>query len=130
VVETDHAEHWLAFTGRQAALVRRCGCSAALADRIVDYMTWSHFLAMAGRCREEARSTVFRLAGTARQLSPHRGVWHERARQEFPFVFWGPEWFAWPLFRVGRKMRYLRRRWARWRGAAARPPAPKRWGDA
>jgi hypothetical protein len=129
VVESDHAEQWLSFNSRQAALVRGCGCSAALADRIVDYITWSHFLGLAGRCREEARSTVFRLARTARQLSPHDGMWQDRARQEFAFVFWGPEWIAWPLFRARRKLDLLRRRWALWRGSPARPRVPKRWGE-
>lgn len=106
----EKTEAHLEFSRRMAEIVRTFGCSDTAADRIVDYMTWWPFMTLAPRWLSSHRSFVFELTQKCVYQSPRGGEWQLRARRQYPFLFWRPQWLAWPLFKVLRKSRRLMKR--------------------
>lgn len=98
---------WLLFHARQVELIRSLGCGIQVADRIADYLVWSVFLQFAGVFMDTKPFFVCQLARQCIGFSPQGGEWNNRARKRFPFLFWGPAWIAWPLYRVVRKSGHL-----------------------
>jgi hypothetical protein len=108
---TQHkTEQWLHWQRRLADPIRASGCSGSTADQITDYMTWRPFYHLGLRWLESDRSFVFRVKRQCVDESPWRGQWQNHVRQHSPFLFWGPEWIAWPLFVFACKTRNLLKR--------------------
>ena len=103
-----NVEKHLQYVARMAQLLRPC--SNRVADQLLDYVTWSFFLLVAPRWWDSHRAFVLGMCQTCWRLSPQPGVWQIRARSEYPFLFWRPQWLAQRLFRVARRLRYLLRR--------------------
>jgi hypothetical protein len=99
------AESWLDFTNAMAAMVTDFGVSRELADRLVDYFTWSLFLILVPQWWNVNRGFVHHLCGKCLEASPKVGEWQARARREYPFLFWWPRSGAWTRFRILRKVR-------------------------
>jgi hypothetical protein len=103
------ALRWLTFTCQQAALVRTLGGAPAVADRLVDYLAWSTFEALAPWWRSFDRAAVTDLVQTCRRYSPGAGDRRGRVRQAYPFLFWRPLYLSWLLYQL-RQDRYPLRR--------------------
>jgi hypothetical protein len=95
----DKAFRWLSFSGQQAADVRTFGGSPDVADRLVDYLTWSTFEALEPSWGTFDRVAVFRLLATALAHSPHPGQAQARVRRLYPSLFWRRQRPAWFFFK-------------------------------
>jgi glycosyl transferase family 2 len=103
------ALRWLTFTSQQAALVRTLGGAPAVADRLVDYLVWSTFEALAPWWTGFDRAAVADLVQTCRRYSPGRGDRQDRVRHAYPFLFWRPQHLSWLLYRIQQDPYPLRR---------------------
>jgi hypothetical protein len=92
-------EAWLDFTLGMAELVRTIGCSTAVADEIIDYLTWWVFLTAAPYSAHSHRS-LSRMCDKCLRVSPRAGVWQNRARKEYAALFLQPQWLVWPVYKV------------------------------
>jgi glycosyltransferase involved in cell wall biosynthesis len=99
---TEEAEAWLDFTIREAELVRTIGCSDNAVEQLLDYRTWSVFLAIAPSCLESHASLLFRVVRKCLDVSPGLGEWQKRARESYPFLFSRFQWFVYLIFKVAR----------------------------
>jgi hypothetical protein len=100
---------WICFHGMQAELLRSLGCDTQVANRIADSLMWrtfSYFL-FASDGVESKPMLMYHLKNLCVKYSPQLGDWRQRVQDRFPFLFWGPGWIAWPLYRLLRKTRYL-----------------------
>ena len=98
----EKAEAFLDFVVREGELIRTLGCSRSAADQIIDYTTWETFLKVAPPWLQSHESFVFGLTQKCLRVSPRRGEWQNRARQEYPFLFWRLQWLLWPLFKAAK----------------------------
>ena len=115
VFETQQgAESWVRFLAKQVELVSDSGCSRSTAERIADYMIWFSFRPLLSSWLKHPTFAI-RLTRLCLRKSPKRGEWQGQVRKEFPFLFWRPDWLAWPLYRV---LRVPRRLWQIARRAA------------
>jgi glycosyltransferase involved in cell wall biosynthesis len=96
----EKAEAFLDFIMRETDLIRTVDCSASAIDRIVDYSTWETFLKVAPPWLQSHRSFVLRLTDKCLRVSPRRGEWQNRVRQQYPFLFWHLPSVTWPLFQA------------------------------
>lgn len=103
------ALRWLAFTGQQAAFVRTLGGDLAVAERLVDYLVWSTFEALAPSWTRFDQAAVADLVRTCRGYSPDRGHWQDRVRRAYPSLFWRARALLWLLYRLRRAPYPLRR---------------------
>jgi glycosyltransferase involved in cell wall biosynthesis len=111
------AEAFLDFVVREGELIRTVGCSRSAAEQIIDYATWETFLKVASPWLQSHESFVFELTRKCLRVSPRRGEWQNRARQEYPFLFWRLPWLTWPLFQVAKSaIPAPLRRWLRAQG--------------
>jgi hypothetical protein len=74
------------------------------ADDFYRDRTFLHFL-MKGM--ENKPMLMYRLKRQCVKYSPQPGDWRQRVQDIFPFLFWGPVWITWPLYRLLRKSRYI-----------------------
>jgi glycosyltransferase involved in cell wall biosynthesis len=98
----EEAEAWLDFTIREAGFVRTIGCSANAVEQLLDYRTWSVFLAIAPSCLQSHPSLLFRVVRKCLDASPGRGEWQNRARERYPFLFSRFQWFIHSIFKAAR----------------------------
>ncbi len=116
------AEAYLDFVVREGELIRTVGCSRSAAEQITDYTTWETFLTIAPPWLQSHQSFVFELSRKCLRISPRRGKWQKRARQEYPFLFWPLQWLTWPLFQAAKSAipaplrRWLRAQGGYWSG--------------
>jgi hypothetical protein len=101
---SSKAQQWLAFTGQQAALVRTLGGAPDVAERLVDYLTWTTFESLEPCWRTFARRDQLELVQTGLKYSPGRGEMQTRLSRQYPFLFWQPRWLPEPLRELGRRM--------------------------
>ncbi|MGH7771186.1 MAG: methyltransferase domain-containing protein, partial [Candidatus Binatia bacterium] len=87
---------------RMAQLTRTIGCSASVADQLVDYMTWWIFWIIAGRWLASHPFFVSRMCRKCALASPSHGPWKNRVKGEYPFLFWRPQWLALLLYKAAR----------------------------
>jgi hypothetical protein len=83
----EKAEAHLQYCVQMASLLVSIGCSATVADRLIDEMTWGLFLFHAPWWQDSQPEFVSRLCQQCLRLSPQLGTWQERARKEYPFCF-------------------------------------------
>jgi glycosyltransferase involved in cell wall biosynthesis len=98
----EKAEALLDFVMREGELMRSIGCSRGAAEQIIDYTTWETFLKVGPPWLQSHESFVFRLAQKCLRVSPRPGEWQNRARQQYPFLFWRLQWLSWPLFQAAK----------------------------
>lgn len=97
----------LDYSRKQGEFVRTFGCSAVAADMIVDYITWWPFLTLAPRLLKSHPSFLFELAQKFLRHSPPGGEWQLRAKRQYSFLFWRPQWLAWAFFVQRRRLRNI-----------------------
>jgi glycosyltransferase involved in cell wall biosynthesis len=98
----QEAEAWLDFTIREAGLVRTIGCSARAVEQLLDYRTWSVFLAIAPSCLDSHPSLLFRVVRKCLDVSPGCGEWQNSVRERYPFLFSRFQWFVYSIFKAAR----------------------------
>lgn len=98
----EKAEDFLDLVMREGQLIRSVGCSRGAAEQIVDYTTWETFLKVAPPWLKSNESFVFKLVRKCLRASPRPGAWQNRARRQYPFLFWPAPWFTWPLFQAAK----------------------------
>lgn len=91
------ALRWLTFVSEQAARVRTLGGAPDVAGRLVDYLVWSTFEALAPWWTKFERGAVDDLVRICLQYAPGRGERHERVRRTYPLLFLRPRRAAWLL---------------------------------
>jgi hypothetical protein len=100
------ALRWLTFTAEQAASVRTLGGAPDVAERLVDYLVWSTFEALAPWWTTFEPATVDELVRTCLRYTPGPGERHARVRQIYPFLFWRPRWLGRLLYKHLRTPRF------------------------
>ena len=96
----ERAEAILDLSIKMAQLTRTIGVSAGAADQLVDYMTWWIFRIIAGSLLDAHPFFVSRLCRKCALVTPPEGLWKNRVRREYPFLFWRPRWLAMLLYKV------------------------------
>jgi len=95
------AENWLDLGVQMAEeVIRATHCSPSTGEQLLDYMTWAVFMWIMPRFLKSDPSFVFRMTKKSLELSPRRGEWQNRVRNEYPFLFWRLEWLAWHLHKT------------------------------
>ena len=103
----EQIQRWISFHGMQVELIRSLGSDTQVANRIADSLMWSTFLHFLMKGMENKPMLMYRLKRQCVKYSPQPGDWRQRVQDRFPFLFWGPVWITWPLYRLLRKTRYL-----------------------
>jgi hypothetical protein len=107
------AEAILDCSIKMAQLTRTSGISARVADQLVDYMTWWIFRIIVGSLLEKHPFFVARLCRKCILESPVNGVWKDRVKREYPFLFWRPQWLSMLLFKARSWVPMSTRHWLR-----------------
>lgn len=102
----EQIRRWISFHGMQVELIRSLGGDTQVANRMADSLMWSSFLYLTGGWKVNPR-LMYHLRNQCMKYSPEPGHWCQRVLDKYPFLFWRPEWIAWPLYRLLRKARYL-----------------------
>jgi glycosyltransferase involved in cell wall biosynthesis len=111
VSKLEEAASWLDFELRQVELIRTLPCSAGVLDRLIDYRTWSVFLAVVPYCLQSRSSALLRLTRRCLKLSPQLGEWQNRVRNEYPFLFSRVRWHSWSLVQAAKMAIRIPLRW-------------------
>jgi hypothetical protein len=82
------------------------GSSTQVSNRIADDMMWRILFPFLDGI-ESKPMLMYQLKNVCAQYSPQPGEWRQRVQDRFPFLFWGPGWMAWPIYRLFRKTRFL-----------------------
>jgi SAM-dependent methyltransferase len=96
----ERAEAILDCSITMAQLTRTIGVSPSAADQLVDYMTWWIFRLTAASLLRDHPFFVSRMCRKCELASPANGVWRERIRSEYPFLFWRPQWLSITLYKI------------------------------
>jgi hypothetical protein len=106
----EKVDSWLEFSMSQGEVARQIGCSDAVSDRVLDYLTWWTFSGLVPPLLAAHPEYAFRLADKCLARSPHRGEWQNMVRMRHPILFVRPRWAALAGLKVGRKVRSYQRR--------------------
>jgi hypothetical protein len=96
----ERAEATLDLSIKMAQMTRTIGVSTPVADQLVDYMTWWIFRIIAANMVDSHPFFVARLCRKCKLVTPPDGVWKNRVRSEYPFLFWEPQWFSILFFKA------------------------------
>jgi SAM-dependent methyltransferase len=96
----NRAEATLDISIKMAQLTRTIGVSDRLADQLVDYMVWWIFRIIAATLLESHPFFVSRLCRKCALVSPPDGQWKNRVRDEYPLLFWRPQWLAMLVYKI------------------------------
>jgi len=101
----NSAENWVDLGVQMAeALIQATHCSPGTGEQLLDHMTWATFMSIMPRFLKSDPSFVFRVTKKYLELSPRRGEWQNRVRNEYPFLFWRLEWLAWHLHKAAERV--------------------------
>jgi hypothetical protein len=89
----ERAEFIVDCTIHGALAVRDIGISPLAADRLTDYMVWWIFRYAVPLFSKNPRFVV-RLCQKCERVTPANGLWRDRVRREYPFLFWKPRLLA------------------------------------
>ena len=96
----EGAEATLGCSIRMAQLTRTIGCSARVAEQLEDYMIWWIFSIVASRWLQSHPFFVSRLCRKSSLAAPQNGPWKNRIREQYPVLFWRPQWVWLPLYKL------------------------------
>lgn len=108
-VKTDKAtQRWVFFHCKQVELLRSLNANPQVVNQIADFLIWKTYANFLFELDSVDRKPMFvyQLKSLCEKYSPQSGYWRQQVRDKFPFLFWGPRWMAWPLYRILRKAKY------------------------
>ena len=90
----ERAEAILDISIKMAQMTRATGISPALADELLDYMTWWIFRIIAANLFDAHPFFVARMWRKCMRATPPDGRWKRQIRTEYPLLFWRPQLLA------------------------------------
>ena len=108
VMTDEQLQRWVSFHGMQVELIRSLGADKQVASQIADFLMWRTFLPFFIDGIETQPMLMYHVKNLCTSYSPELLKWHKHVQDTLPFMFWGPGWIAWPLYRLLRKTRHLR----------------------